>query len=69
MGEALNIHMKITNETSSSPAIKVCLFQSIKINTANYKKEREIKLVSQKFKEMKVQKELSDQMVQSFHGY
>jgi hypothetical protein len=64
MGEKLDVHLKVNNETSNSPAIKVNLVQSIKITTPNLKKGfADIKLVSQTFKELKVQKGLLDQMV------
>jgi hypothetical protein len=62
------IHCKISNESQKTPAIKVDLFQSIKINGDNFKKEfPDIKLISNKYPEEKIEKGVIDQMVTNFH--
>jgi len=63
MGELVTIFLKISNETNKSISIKVDLFQDIKIHGPSYKQEFEsIKLLTEEFDEVKVEKGVSDQM-------
>jgi len=63
MGEETTVHLKINNDTSNSPAIKVAIFQKIQVSSPDYSKEFEdIKLYTKSFKEERVEKGELDQM-------